>query len=71
MEIIKFLDKGTPAILLCIIIMQTIQSINIKYIRDSIEEIKKKMMYKDTCDAKHVEVDRRFDKIERKIFNGK
>lgn len=64
MELIDLAAKGTPFLLLGLLITVVRLGDQVKSISDELREIKKKIRFTDTCDERHKEVDNRLAKLE-------
>ena len=65
MELLTLIKSGTPALVLgMLLFLERIHS-KINVIQDDVREIKKGITWKDTCNERHDDVDRRLSNLER------
>jgi len=65
MELTELIKLGTPALVLGILVFLERINATVNAIRDDVNEIRRGMMWNDTCEAKHEEINRRLERIER------
>lgn len=70
MALAEFVKYGTPALLFVLIILNVYQSTVIHQLVKELDDMKKRITWSDMCSTKHIDVDRRLDRIEAKVFNG-
>jgi len=71
MNLGKFVEYGTPAILFALVCLNVAQSVLIGLLWGTVKDMKNNMVWSDTCNPKHKETDRRLDKLETKVNGGK
>ena len=66
MELLELIRHGTPVLVLGMMLF--LERINQKVgaIREDVQEIKNEITWHETCQAKHEEINRRLDAIERR-----
>ena len=65
MDLIKLVEYGTPAVLLGILYYLAKLSEIIRSINSNISEMKAGMVWDGECVARHVEINRRLNKLEQ------
>ena len=64
MALAEFVKYGTPIMLLALIILNVYQSTIIRQLQREFSDFKKSITWSDTCNERHVSIDRRLDKLE-------
>ncbi|MDP2984109.1 MAG: hypothetical protein Q8O92_12370 [Candidatus Latescibacter sp.] len=67
MEFIELVKLGTPFLVLGMLLFLERINTKVDSIGEHVREIRKGMIWQDTCTAKHEEINRRFIRLERKI----
>ncbi len=65
MSIVMLVQYGTPVILLGLIISNVWLTVTVKNLLISVRDIKKSVMWSDTCEKMHEGVDGRLDRLEK------
>lgn len=66
MEPIELVRLGTPALILGMLVYLERINAAINDIRKDVDDIRRNITWMDTCEAKHAEINRRLDKVERR-----
>lgn len=69
MEIIAFVQYGTPVVLLGLIVSNAWLMFSVNELRDDVHTLKGHITYSDTCNERHKEIDRRISRNEARL-NG-
>ena len=70
MEVIELVKLGTPFLVLGMLVVLERIDTNVKDIREDVQELKQDITGKDTCNARHEEINRRFDRVESDLSGG-
>ena len=68
MEIVNFTLYGTPVLILGMLLFLERINTKVSAIQEDVHEVKRNITWHDTCMAKHEEINRRLERIER--FSG-
>ena len=71
MEILGLVKLGTPVLILGMLLFLERINLKVNTIQEDVQEIKKGITWSDTCTVIHKEVNRRFERLEKKVLNGK
>ena len=64
-------EKGTPALIFILIIINTIQSVVMRNLVNQIKDIKRGMIWNDKYESDYRDLDRRITRLEDKVNNKK
>ena len=70
MELIAIVQYGTPVLVLGMLLVLERILAKVDTIQEDVREIKEGMTWRDTCVAKHEEINRRFDAVEKKYLTA-
>jgi len=70
MSLGRFIEYGTPAILLVLVCVNVAQSVLISLLWTTVRDMKNRIVWKDACGPTHEEVNRRLGRLEL-TANGK
>jgi len=65
MEILTLVQYGTPGLLLVIVVAIVRLSTRFDDVRDDIKDLKRGVIWNDTCEARHKGIDERLHRLER------
>ena len=65
MELIGLIKAGTPALILGMLLFLERINSKITVIKEDVSKIKQSITWKDTCDERHEDIDRRIANLER------
>jgi len=71
LEILGLVKFGTPVLILGMLLFLERINLKVNTIQEDVQEIKKGITWNDTCTVIHKEVNRRFERLEKKVLNGK
>jgi len=69
-ELLGLVKFGTPLLVLGMLLFLERINSKVTTIKEDIEEIKNGITWEDTCIAKHEEINRRLNHLERRVLNG-
>lgn len=64
MELIELVKMGTPFLVLGMLLFLERIDTKVNGIQEDVREIRRGITWQDTCNARHEEVNRRFERIE-------
>ncbi len=70
MELLGLIRFGTPLLVLGMLLFLERINSKVNTIKEDIQEIKNGITWEDTCIAKHEEINRRLNHLERRVLNG-
>ena len=70
MELLGLVKFGTPLLVLGMLLLLERINSKVNTIKEDIQEIKNGITWEDTCVAKHEEINRRLNHLERRVLNG-
>jgi len=65
MELLTLIQYGTPGLLLVIVVAIVRLSTRFDDVRDDIKDLKRGVIWNDTCEARHKGIDERLHRLER------
>ena len=65
MELITLINTGTPVLVLAMLLFLERINTKVNVIQEDIKEIKEGITWNDTCIAKHEEINRRLNQLEK------
>jgi len=69
-ELLGLVKFGTPLLVLGMLLFLERINSTVNTIKEDVEEIKNGITWEDTCNAKHEEINRRLNHLERRVLNG-
>ncbi|MCE5248978.1 hypothetical protein LLG96_02030 [bacterium] len=69
-ELLTLVSTGTPLLVLGMLLFLERIHTKISVIQDDVREIKEGITWKDTCEQKHCDIERRIERLEHAL-NGK
>ena len=69
MELLTLVSTGTPLLVLGILLFLERIHTKISVIQDDVREIKEGITWKDTCEQRHSDIERRIERLEHAL-NG-
>jgi len=71
LEILGLVKFGTPVLILGMLLFLERINLKVNTIQEDVQEIKTGITWSDTCTVIHEEVNRRLERLEKKVLNGK
>ena len=62
---------GTPILLFALVVLNVYQSTIIRQLQKELKDLKDGITWGDTCKQRHSDIERRLNKLENRVFNGK